>query len=96
MSCPLGRREDFGTSSKHQGCSLRLPSVSVVSLLVRAGCDLRGDLESVYGSLLGHYMSFLRIKIVVVRSCQQGVSSLVKGHVVGSRYLLVSLQEALA
>ena len=47
-----GWSEDFGPSSKHQGCSLRLPSVSVVSLLVRAGCDLRGDLESVYGSLL--------------------------------------------
>ena len=39
-------------SSQHQGCSLRLPRVSVVSLLFRAGCDLRGDLESIYGALL--------------------------------------------
>ena len=39
-------------SSQHQGCSFRLPRASVVSLFFRAGCDLRGDLESIYGALL--------------------------------------------
>ena len=55
--CPLGGGGGFWAivvrpSSKHQGCSLRLPSVSVVSLLLRSCCALRGDLESVHGSLL--------------------------------------------
>ena len=39
-------------SSHHQGCSLGLPRASVVSLFFRASCDLRGDLQSVYGALL--------------------------------------------
>ena len=57
MFCPLGGGEDFWCivvrpSSQHQRCSLRLPRVSVVSLLFRASCDLRGDMESVYGALL--------------------------------------------
>ena len=60
-------------SSQHQGCSLRLPRASVVSLFFRAGCDLRGDLESVYAVLCWPLHVFLWIKIVAFLSCQQGV-----------------------
>ena len=101
MFCPLGGGEDFWgivvrPSSQHQRCSLRLPRVSVVSLLFRASCDLRGDMESVYGALLATTCLF---------SDQDRGSSFLsagfpvplftgKGHGVGSRYLLVGKQGA--
>ena len=59
-------------SSQHQGCSLRLPRASVVSLFFRAGCDRRGDLESVYAVLCWPLHVLLWIKVLVLRSCQQG------------------------
>ena len=58
-------------TSHHQECSLGLPRASVVSLFFRAGCDLCGDPESVYAVLCWPLHVLLRIKIVVLRSCQQ-------------------------
>ena len=59
-------------SSDHQGCSLGLSRASVVSLFFRAGCDLCGDLESVYAVLCWPLLVLLWIKVLVLRSCQQG------------------------